>query len=96
MNGLIIDWIILISLISYISFDIIYIYLYSLNLSQIWSKHFSNDIKVNVYSAGTTALIFAADTVLIPFFQYTNLNSAAAVPNVQELLALPDANVYYN
>ena len=55
-----------------------------------------NDVKVNVYSAGTTALSFVAGTVLIPFFQYTNLNSAAAVPNVQELLALPDANVYYN
>lgn len=55
-----------------------------------------NDTKVNVYSAGTTALIFAADTVLIPFWQYTNLNSAAAVPNVQELLALPNANIYYN
>ena len=55
-----------------------------------------NDTKVNVYSAGTTALIVPAGTVLIPFFQYTNLNSVAAVPNVQELLALPNSNVYYN
>lgn len=54
-----------------------------------------NDIKVPVYSVGTTALVFAAGTVLIPFFQYTNLNSAAAVPNVTELLALPSAKVYY-
>lgn len=54
-----------------------------------------NDIKVPVYSAGTTALVFAADTVLIPFFQYTNLNSAAAVPNVTELLVLPSAKIYY-
>lgn len=53
-----------------------------------------NDIKVNVYSAGTTALSFVAGTVLIPFFQYTNLNSAAAVPNVTELLALADINVF--
>jgi len=55
-----------------------------------------NDTKVNVYSAGTTALTFVAGTVLIPFFQYTNLNSAAAVPNVTEMLALPSYNVYYN
>jgi len=55
-----------------------------------------NDTKVNVYSAGTTALILDAGDVVIPFWQYTNLNSAAAVPNVQELLALPNANIYYN
>lgn len=55
-----------------------------------------NDTKVNVYSAGTTPLSFVAGIVLIPFFQYTNLNSAAAVPNVQELLALPSDIVYYN
>jgi len=54
-----------------------------------------NDVKANVYSAGTTALSFVAGTVLIPFFQYTNLNSAAAVPNVSELLALPSKQVYY-
>ncbi len=52
-----------------------------------------NDVKVNVYSSGTIPLVFTAGTVLIPFFQYTNLNSAAAVPNVTELLALADANV---
>lgn len=54
-----------------------------------------NDTKVNVYSAGTTALILDAGDAVIPFWQYTNLNSAAAVPNVQELLALPNANIYY-
>lgn len=54
-----------------------------------------NDVKYPVYSAGTTALVFTAGTVLIPFFQYTNLNSAAAVPNVSELLALPSKQVYY-
>lgn len=52
-----------------------------------------NDAKANVYSAGTTPLVFTAGTVLIPFFQYTNLNSVAAVPNVTELLALAAANV---
>lgn len=52
-----------------------------------------NDVKANVYSAGTTPLTFAAGTVLIPFFQYTNLNSSAAVPNVTELLALPATGV---
>lgn len=54
-----------------------------------------NDTKYPVYSAGTTALTFTAGTVLIPFFQYTNLNSAAAVPNVTELLALPSKQVYF-
>jgi len=54
-----------------------------------------NDVKYPVYSAGTTALTFVAGTVLIPFFQYTNLNSAAAVPNVSELLALPSKQVYF-
>lgn len=52
-----------------------------------------NGTKYPVYSAGTTPLSFAAGTVLIPFFQYTNLNSAAAVPVVYELLALPSAQV---
>lgn len=52
-----------------------------------------NGTKYPVYSAGTTPLVFAADTVLIPFFQYTNLNSAAAVPNVTELLAVPSADI---
>lgn len=54
-----------------------------------------NDIKVPVYSVGTTPLVFTAGTVLIPFFQYTNLNSAAAVPNVTEFFALPSAKVFY-
>jgi hypothetical protein len=53
-----------------------------------------NDVKYPVYSVGTTPLVFAAATVLIPFFQYTNLNSAAAVPNVTELVAVGNANVY--
>ncbi len=52
-----------------------------------------NDIKYSVYSAGTTPLVFAAGTILIPFFQYTNLNSAAAVPNVTMNLAVADYNV---
>jgi len=41
-------------------------------------------------------LILDAGDVVIPFWQYTNLNSAAAVPNVQELLVLPNASIYYN
>lgn len=53
-----------------------------------------NDVKYPVYSVGTTPLTFVAGTVLIPFFQYTNLNSAAAVGNVTELLALPSASVF--
>jgi hypothetical protein len=54
-----------------------------------------NDTKVPVYSAGTTPLTFAAGTILIPFFQYTNLNSAAAVINVTEHLALPSDRVLF-
>lgn len=49
---------------------------------------YSQGIKYPVYSAGTTPLVFAAGTVLVPFFQYTNLNSAAGVPSVSELFAV--------
>lgn len=52
-------------------------------------------VKYPVYSAGTTALVFAAGTVLIPFWQYTNLNSAAAVITTKEHLSLPSDVVLY-
>jgi len=46
---------------------------------------FVNNVSYPIYSVGTTVpLVFAAGTVLIPFFQYTNLNSVAAVPNITE------------
>jgi hypothetical protein len=47
-----------------------------------------NNVKYPVYSAGTTALVIPAGTILIPHMQYTNLNSAAAVPTVSELWAV--------
>jgi hypothetical protein len=55
---------------------------------------FMNDVKYPVYSAGTTPLVFAAGTVLIPFFQYTNLNSAAAVINEVEFEAVATDTLY--
>lgn len=53
-----------------------------------------NGTKSVIYSTGTTPLVIPAGTILIPFFQYTNLNSAAAVGNVTEMLALPAMNVF--
>ena len=53
-----------------------------------------NDVKYPVYSAGTTPLVFAPGTVLIPFFQYTNLNSAAAVINEVEFEAVATDTLY--
>lgn len=55
---------------------------------------FMNDVKYPVYSAGTTPLVLAAGTVLIPFFQYTNLNSAAAVINEVEFEAVATDTLY--
>jgi len=52
-----------------------------------------NNVKANIYSVGTTALVIPANTVLIPFFQYTNLNSAAAVPNITEFWSVSSDNV---
>lgn len=49
---------------------------------------FANNVSFPIYSAGTTPLVFAAGTVLTPHLQYTNLNSAAAVPNVSEFWAV--------
>lgn len=49
---------------------------------------YANNVKYPIYSAGTTPLVFAAGTVLIPHLQYTNLNSATAVANVTELVAV--------
>lgn len=47
-----------------------------------------NNVKYPIYSVGTTALVIPAGTILIPHMQYTNLNSAAAVPTVSELWAV--------
>lgn len=52
-----------------------------------------NNVSYPIYSTGTTPLVFAAGTILIPHFQYTNLNSAAAVPNVSEFWAVASDNV---
>lgn len=49
---------------------------------------YANNVKFPIYSVGTTPLVFAAGTILVLHMQYTNLNSAAAVPNVSELWAV--------
>jgi hypothetical protein len=41
-----------------------------------------------VYSAGTTALVFPAGTVLVPFFQTTQITGTASVGLIDELLAV--------
>jgi len=48
-----------------------------------------NGVKYPIYSVGTTQLRFTAGTTLIPFMQYTNLNSAAAVPTVTQFVGVP-------
>ena len=54
-----------------------------------------NDVKYPVYSAGTTPLVFPAGTVLIPFFQYTNLGgSTPAVINEVEFEAVATDTLY--
>jgi len=55
---------------------------------------FMNDVKYPVYSAGTTPLVFPAGTVLIPFFQYTNLNTLPAVINEVEFEAVATDTLY--
>lgn len=47
-----------------------------------------NGVNVPVYSAGTTALIFDADDVMIPFFQHVNINSANAGASISEFVAV--------
>jgi hypothetical protein len=54
-----------------------------------------NNVKSNIYSVGTTPLVIPAGTILIPHMQYTNLNSAAAVPTILELWAAPSANIIF-
>lgn len=49
---------------------------------------FINNVKSTIFSVGTTPLVFAAGTILVPHLQYTNLNSAAAVPTVSEFWAV--------
>lgn len=41
-----------------------------------------------VYSAGTTPLVFTAGTVLVPFFQTTQITGTASVGLIDELLAV--------
>lgn len=55
---------------------------------------FMNDVKYPVYSSGTVPLVFPAGTILIPFFQYTNLNSVAAVINEVEFEAVATDTLY--
>jgi hypothetical protein len=45
---------------------------------------YANNVSFPIYSSGTTPLVFAAGTVLIPHLQYTNLNGTTAVANVSE------------
>lgn len=54
-----------------------------------------NNVKSNIYSAGTTPLVIPAATILIPHMQYTNLNSAAAVPNVSEFWGVASDTVIF-
>lgn len=54
---------------------------------------FINGSQFAIYSSGTTPLVFATGTILIPHLQYTNLNSATAVANVTEFWAVASDNV---
>jgi hypothetical protein len=54
----------------------------------------ANGVKYPVYSAGTTPLVFTAGTILVPFFQYTNLNSSAAAPTIREFVGINSDQVF--
>jgi hypothetical protein len=54
---------------------------------------YANNVAFPIYSVGTTPLVFAAGTVLIPHMQYTNLNSVAAVPTVSEFWGVASDNI---
>ena len=54
---------------------------------------YANGVSYPIYSAGTTALKFAAGTVLIPFFLTTQITGTASVGVMDEFLALPNKEV---
>ncbi len=51
---------------------------------------YANNVKYPIYSVGTTPLVFAAGTVLVPFFQMTNITGTAAVGTISEFVAVAD------
>ncbi len=51
-----------------------------------------NDITYPVYSVGTTPLVFAAGTVLVPFYQQTNITGTIAVGTISAFAAVPTIN----
>ncbi len=51
-----------------------------------------NDVTYPVYSAGTTPLVFAAGTVLVPFYQQTNITGTIAVGTISAFAAVPTIN----
>lgn len=48
-----------------------------------------NDVVYPVYSAGTTPLVFAAGTILVPSLRYVQVNTSAPVLVAQEFMAVP-------
>ncbi len=48
----------------------------------------ANGVAYPVYSAGTTPLVFAAGTIMVPFFQTTQITGTASVGLMDEMLAV--------
>lgn len=49
---------------------------------------YANGVSYPIYSAGTTALVFPAGTILVPFFQTTQITGTASVGVIDEMLAV--------
>lgn len=54
---------------------------------------YANGVAYPVYSAGTTPLAFAANTILIPFFLTTQITGTTSVGVMDEFVALPSKEV---
>jgi len=54
---------------------------------------YANGISYPVYSVGTTPMVFAAGTILIPFFLTTQITGTASVGIVDEMLAVANKDL---
>lgn len=51
---------------------------------------FVDGVSYPIYSAGTTPLVFAAGTILVPFFQQTSITGTAGVVNISSFVSVAD------
>lgn len=53
----------------------------------------ANGIVYPIYSAGTTPLVLAKGTIVVPFFEQTNITGTAAVGNISEFASVQSTKV---